>query len=218
MPAEFVAYKKFTDTDSAAEILWLLKENGIVCHLLDETFASVKIVGYSPIDFGITINIQPGDFDKANQILEQYYLSEIDKADATYYLFDFTNEELMEIVEKPYEWGEFDLHLARKILKDKGVVINESSIETKKAAAIADLSKIIPVSIWRIICGYLFAFIFPPYSMISGYLIIHNRNILPDGKKVYLHSEADRNHGKLIVTLSGMMAAFIVLGAVFEKY
>ena len=217
MAAEYVAYKKFTDLDSAEEVLRLLKENNIECHLLDETFASVKIVGYNPIDFGITLNIKPNDFGKANTILKQYYLDEIEKADTTYYLFDFADNELMEIVEKPYEWGDFDVHLARKILKGRGVVINEASIETKKEAAIADLSKIIPVSGLRIICGYLFAFIFPPYSMISGFLIVHNRNILPNGKKVYLHSEADRKHGKIIVMLSGIMATIIILGAVFEQ-
>jgi hypothetical protein len=217
MPAEYVAYKKFTDLDSAEEILRLLKENHIVCHLLDETFASVKIVGYSPIDFGITLNIKPGDFGKANFILEQYYLKEIEKADSSYYLFDFSDDELMEIAEKPYDWGEFDYHLARKILNSRGIIVNEAFIETQKEATIADLSKIIAVSKWRIFFGYLFAFIFPPYSMISGFLIIHNRNILPDGKKVYLHSETDRRHGKIIVTLSGITAAFIILGAVFEQ-
>ena len=132
MASDFVAYKKFTDLDSAQEIIDLLKLNNITCHLLDETFANVKIVGYSPIDFGITLNIKPDDFKRANQVLEQYYLAEIEKADPNYHLFDFTDGELKEIVSNPYDWGEFDFHLAKKILRTRGIEINEGAIENQK--------------------------------------------------------------------------------------
>lgn len=217
MASDFVAYKKFTDLDSAQEIINLLKLNNITCHLLDETFANVKIVGYSPIDFGITLNIKPDDFNKANQVLEQYYLAEIEKVDPAYYIFDFTNDELKDIVSNPYDWGEFDFHLAKKILITRGIEINEAAIENQKKETIANLSKTLEVSNTRIVTGYLFAFIFPLYSLLAGLLIVNNRNILPNGQKVYVHSESDRTHGKAIVALSFAVAATVIALAIADQ-
>lgn len=217
MSSEFAAYKKFTDLDSAQEIIDLLKLHNIECRLLDETFANVKLVGYSPIDFGITINIKLDDFNSANQVLEQYYLAEIEKVDPSYYIFDFTNDELKEIVSNPYDWGEFDFHLAKKILTTRGIEINEGAIESRKKAKIAHLSQKVQVSATRIVTGYLFAFIFPPYSLLVGLLIVNNRNILPNGEKVYVHSDYDRTHGKAIVALSFAVAATVIALALADQ-
>jgi hypothetical protein len=217
MPSEFIAYKKFTDIGSSDEIIKLFTENNIECHIQGGAFTNLNIVSHSPINFGITLNIKPSDFEMANSLLEQYYINEIEKVDITYYLFDYTDAELKEIVEKPYEWGEFDNHLARKILNERGVEVNEDIIQINAQANLTELTKIVTVSKFRIITGYLFSVIFPPYSMIFGLLIMNNRNVLPDGKKIYLHSEADRKQGKIIVLLSFFAAALFILWAIIEQ-
>jgi hypothetical protein len=217
MAAEFIAFKKFTDLDSSEELLMLLKENKIECHLQDETYSNVKFVGYNPIDFGFTLNIKPQDFTNANSILEAYYLKEIQKADVSYYLYEFTDAELKEIVEKPYEWGEFDFLLAKKILKERGIEISEEAIERNKEEKVAELSKVVKVSKLKLICGYIASILFPPYALISGFLIVNNRNILPNGQKVYLHSAADRTHGKVIIALSFTTTSAIILSAIIEQ-
>ena len=71
-------------------------------------------------DRDINIKLKPADFTVAQKELENYYGYQADQADSGYYLYEFTNEELYEIIEKPDEWGDFDYQIALKILEKKG--------------------------------------------------------------------------------------------------
>ena len=213
MAIEFVSYRKFTDTESAEDIVKLFHENNIPCRLVDEQHAYVKVVGYTPIDFGISININPDDFVKADKILEAYYLKDIKTIDKDYYLFDFTDEELKNVVSNPHDWGQFDILLANKILKEKGIGYSDNDIENKKEERIAALSIVKKIPVYKIALGYILSIIFPPGGMINGFLILNNRNILPNGKKFYVHSEKDRLHGKAFIGISIMWIIIIILKA-----
>lgn len=203
--------------ESAEQIAGLLRKEKIECHLQDNTHAYVKIVGYNEIDLGITLNIKGEDFPKADKILEAYYSTEIDQVDKDYYLFEFTDQELKDILSHPYEWGMFDYQLAKKILKGKGIEYSEDFITAKKEEKINELSKIKKIPLYKLIIGYLLALFFPPGGMINGFLIVNNRNILPNGQKFYIHSEADRKHGKIIIAISICWMFLIIAGAIKER-
>src|SRR5882762_8223486 len=120
MPIEYASYRQFTDRESAEEITALLTENNIEYRLQDNLHYYVKAIAAHQIDFAVILNIKTDDFPKADKILEVYYSKEIDDVDKSYYLFDFTDEELKEIISNPYDWGNSDFQLAKKILKEKG--------------------------------------------------------------------------------------------------
>ncbi len=208
---EFIAYKKFTDTDSAEEVCELLRDKGIEYKLVDSSHAYVKVVGYSQIDPGIIINIQSIDFEEADKILDAYYLSQIQSVDKTHYIFDFSDDELKEIIKNPYDWGSLDFHLAKKILSDKGFEYSQSYIEDRKAEKVNELSQVKTVSIYKMFLGYIFAIILPVVSLLIGLLIVNTRNVLPNGQKLYAYAEKDRLHGKIMITISIIwMTIFII--------
>lgn len=211
MNSDFVSYRKFTNVDAAKEVMELLTENDIECHLQDNTHAYVKIVGYNQIDIGISLNIQGSNFEKADKILETYYDKDIDQTDKSYYLFDFSDDELKEIVENPYDWGQFDQQLAKKILKEKGIDYSDTYIQNIKNEKTIELSQVKKVPVIKLIAGYIFSILLPPIGLLIAVTIIYNRNLLPNGERFYVHPASDRMQGKIMAVISILLSIIIVL-------
>jgi hypothetical protein len=210
MKSEFIGYRKFTDLESAQEICGKLSENEIPFTLDDNSHNYVKVIGYSQIDLGITLNIKSEDFAKADKILETYYSADIESVDENYYLFEFTDEELKNIVANPYEWGSFDFLLARKLLKEKGIEFSEEYIAKKKNDKLEELSKVHKVPVYKFVIGYILAILIPAAGLIFGLLVINNNHVLPNGKKVYAHTESDKLNGKIILAISIIWSAILI--------
>ncbi len=215
MANDFFLFKKFTDVASSREIINLLEDNDIECRFHDDTITYTKNIN-NTFEVGCTLSIKSEDFNKANSVLEKYYLDEIETVDKSYYLFNFSDTELMEIINKPFEWGEFDFHLAKIILKERGTEISEKYIEERKQQRVAALSKIEKVPTYKLIMGYICSLFVPPYAIISGLTILHNGNILPNGKKFYLHSTEDRKHAKIFLTLGIITVVISVLTVIIK--
>jgi hypothetical protein len=211
MTIDFVAYKKFTDAKSAETIMNLLQERDIECLLQDDQHSYVKVVGYNQVDFGITLNIKENNITEADKILEEYYSQHVQEVDKDYYLFEFTDKELKDIIANPFDWGQFDYQLAKQILKEKGIEFSDNHLQEKKDERITELSKIKKVPMYMFIAGYIFAIALPPVGMLLGIMIVYNRNLLPNGTKFYIHSPKDRNQGKMILGISILWAATIIL-------
>ena len=215
MATDFFVFKKFPSVDSSREIINLLEANNIECHFHDDTLVYIKTIN-NTVELGCTLSIKSQDFDKANSVLEKYYLNEIETVDKSYYLYEFTNDELIQIMDKPFDWGEFDFHLSKIILKERGIEISDDYIEEQKKQKIKELSKIEKVPTYSLVMGYVCSFFVPPYSILKGILILHNGNILPNGKKVYSHSESDRKHAKTFLTIGIIVLIISVLSMIYN--
>ena len=202
MNTDFILYQKFTDIESAEEFANELNKNGIEYHLEDNNHSYVKVYGYNPIDISFGVNIKAQDFAKADLILEKYYDEQIENIDKSYYLFEFTDEELKNIISNPYEWGRLDYQLAKHLLKERGLEISDAEIKAIKTEKINELSKNEKESHLRIITGYILAFTIPVFPILIGLTIKYNRRILPNGEKFYINSEQDRKHGQRIIIIN----------------
>lgn len=214
---DFAAYKKFTDSKAAENIVEILKENDIECLLQDDQHSYLKIVGYNQVDFGVTLNIKGSDFAKADKILEEYYSQNISNVDKDYYLLSFTDDELKEIITHPFDWGQFDFQLARQILKDKGIQFSDAYLTNQKNEKLVELTQIKKVSIVMLIAGYLLSFGLPPFGTLIGIMIVYNRNLLPNGDKFYLHSAKDRTQGKIIIGISLIWSLIIISQVILRQ-
>ena len=210
MTEDFYVFQKFTDVDIANEFGEELKKNGIEYFIEHNNKSSVGNFEINTIDFDVAINLRSEDFPKADKVLEDYYKKEAENVANDHYLFEFSDKELHEIISNPFDWGHFDYQLAKKILKDRGEEITEDSIKKIKDDTLLKLSKIEPVSEFKLICGYILSIVFPLGGFIIGYNIINNKKILPNGQVFFLHSDRDRKHGTRILTIS-IMWFFILL-------
>jgi hypothetical protein len=198
----YEAFQKLHSIEQANDIGEILKKAGIEFYVVrDKPFFDVSFA-YNKTDPDVNLVIRQADFLKAREALQDYYEQQLGNVEKDYYLFQFTDAELAEIIQKPDEWGSFDYELAKHIMHERGIEITddiESSIMKKR---LQELS--VPENINRawIVLGYLSAVVGGFIGIIIGWILAWYTKKLPNGERVYVYSEADRKNGMMIFYLS----------------
>ena len=218
MKEEYPIFRKFPTLEQAIELRDLLKENDIES-ILDDNVPSVDITfSGSTLNNQIEIRIKQSDFEKAESILEKDAENLIEQIDNDYYLFEFTNEELYEILLKSDEWSAFDYTLAQKILTQRGKPFDNDLLKSLKNERLKALAKPEGNQKPWIIGGYFFSVLGGFLGLIIGYFLWTSKKTLPNGKKVYSYSETDRKHGKYIFYIGLIIAPSAFLIKVFTQF
>jgi hypothetical protein len=210
MTEQFLTFQSFTDLDLAKEIAGRLMQENISVKIEDTSPPIAPVIMGTSLDADIRIKIPKPDFQKAHAVLEQYYEKQIDLIEKDYYLFEFTNEELLEIIKKPDEWGYLDYRLGQKILKERGEEIQREKIETMKSERIKEISKSEEIGTSWIFLGYFLAIFFSPIGIFFGLTITTFKRTLPDGQRVYSYNEDARKHGKIILIISSILTPLLI--------
>ncbi|MCK8520443.1 hypothetical protein M0D21_02625 [Aquimarina sp. D1M17] len=198
MDKEYSIFRKFSTLEQVKEVEALLSKEGIDSIIADNVPSVDAMFGASSLNNKIEIRIKQSDFKKAEEILEQQAENLLNDIDKDYYLFEFTNEELYEILLKADEWNEFDYKLAQKILEDRGKSIDEELLNSLKTERLKQLAKPEGNQKPWIVVGYIFAIMGGFLGLIIGYFLWTSKKTLPNGQKVYSYSEKDRKHGKYL--------------------
>ncbi len=207
MTEALLTFQKFNDENLAKELIKKLDDIGVRYEIEDDQKLIDPI--YSLIhQREIKVKLRPQDFEFAQNKIEAYYKNLVDDVESDYYLFDFTDQELIEIVMKPDEWGDFDYQLAQKLLKERGIEIKPKIIELLKKQRNDDLTTPETSNRFVLYLGYISAFLGGFFGIFIGYHLAYNKKTLPDGKSLYRYSEAERNHGTRILLISAVALMF----------
>ncbi len=207
----FLTYQKFSDKSGATIFSDWLAENGIAFILEDSSASFDPSFANNKLQNEYRIKISKGDFEKVDRLQMEISASEIESVDKSYYLFGFTDQELIEIVTKSDEWSKFDYLLAQKILKERGKEINKELLETLRRQRIEELAK--PEDSQRVwvIAGYAFALFGGILGVFIGWHLKSHKKTLPNGDRVYGYLPEDRKQGGRILILG---AIFMVIWTV----
>jgi hypothetical protein len=198
---QFLTYQIFTDQSEAMELSDLLTKNNIDFQFEDTSVSFDPTFTKSELSKEYRVKLKKQDFEKADKIILDISEQQLDTADTDYYLFDFTDQELIEILVKSDEWGKFDYLLAQKILKGRGQELSKELIETLRKQRIEELAK--PEGSQRtwIIAGYVFSILGGLLGLFIGWHLLSHKKTLPNGDRVYGYSIEDRKHGNRILIL-----------------
>ena len=217
---EKVIFRKSINKSIIEEVASILERENIDFQLIDNEkyFDATFVTDPSKIEYQLLI--QKEDFENAETLITKYY-SENLIIPEDYYLKEFSDEELIEIIYKKDEWNEFDYEVAKSILKDRGIVISETDIERINSERLEKLKTNYekPNEVKNmIILGYIFSVIgfFASFVMtfclfISygvSLVILKLKKQLPNGERVYYFNEQDRKHGRRILVLSLIFTVF----------
>lgn len=210
--SELLVYRRFNDPALAQNLADILNEQGIR-YVLEEN-ASIfnpTFATQTEASREYSLKIYGEDFTKANKIIADYESKFTDNVESDYYLFDFTDDELMEIVAKPDEWSPFDLALAKKLLNERGITIDRAAEEKFAQVRLNELKTPEKSETLWIVIGYFFALGGGVLGFFIGWQLWTGKKILPNGEQVYTHSYSDRKNGKQIFYLSilGLLALII---------
>lgn len=226
MAQALLPFQNFQDEILANDFAEKLKENDIYCEVAKSPqFLDSNIIG-SASSPGFIIKIRSEDFEKAHIALGNHFETMIEEADKDYYLFNFSDIELLEIIRNQDEWGYFDYQLARKILMEKGLFPDADTIVQWKDERKKVLSKPEKNGDFIYIVGYVLivagvflsrnmlrgeSSVFPVGFLLSIFLgnhLIVDKKVLPNGETVFSYSAAVRRHGKAIVTIAAILLVF----------
>jgi hypothetical protein len=205
MTNPFLNFQKFYDREAAADMVSHLENNHIPVELEDsESFFDVTFAN-NPLQKTIWLKVKSADMVRAEDALHVYYQKKLDLVPPDYYLFDFSDEQLIEIVRRPDEWGFLDYPLAIRILNDRGISISKDEISKLNEQRIEVVTKpedISPSYIWL---GYLVSIIFWPGGLMSGGIMTFMKKSVFNGARVYAYSTKDRKHGQRIIMISTLL-------------
>ena len=210
MEPEFITYQKFNDVVLATELAELLEANNVNYILEEAPPAFNPAFSYADTKEYV-VKVQPDHFERINKLLKQNADENIDEVQSDYYLLNFTNGELLDVITKADEWNAFDVQLARKLLAERGEVITDEQLEDIEKERIEELKIVEPSQSSWIAAGYVFALGGGVLGFFIGWHLWTYRKTLPNGEMVYIYSENDRQQGKMIFYLSfvGLAMAFV---------
>lgn len=202
---EFNTYQAFQSREDFEEIIEILNNNGIEFQTEDYPINFISDSANTSFSHEYLIKLKKGSFKKVDAILEKLSEREIKDVDPNYYLFDFNQDELINLLKEQDEWNKFDVTLAKKLLKDKGIQLSNEDLEKIKSERIQELSKPeTKQSIWVII-GYISSILGGLFGILIGWHLMNHKRILPNGERIFDYSEKDRKHGKIIFLIGVVM-------------
>jgi hypothetical protein len=201
MNKRFVEFQRFSSRVELENGIKILTENNIEYLIEDVSVNLDPVLSSNKLGIEFLLKIEQINFEKANKILDEFYSLEIDEIENDYYLFSFSDNELLEVIIKSEEWNKFDVQLAQKILRLKGKGLSNLEIEKIKTQRILELSK--PEknqSVW-IFVGYISSLFGGLLGIFIGWHLLTFKKTLPNGQRVYNYSNEDRNHGNKILII-----------------
>jgi hypothetical protein len=208
---EFLTFQKFKSAEEAQGLIDILSGNNIeyeaedAASSLDSTFAG------GALTYEIRIKLKGEDFEKVRKLLNDIIKEDINAIEKDYFLFDFSDAELMEVVSQPDEWNPLDYQLAQKILKDRGKEVSQEKAEELKTERLQVLSQPEKGSVSWVITGYITAILGGFLGVYIGWFYLFFKKTLPNGKRVHGYDEQTRKHGRkiLLIVLVGMIFCIV---------
>jgi len=208
MSTELSTYRKFIYEDDALELIKILKENLITYELANNSSQLDSSFGGDINTKQFELKIPKEYFEQVEKLEEELVKADVENVDEDYHLFDYSDEELVEIVMKKEEWNKFDYLLAQKILKQRGKEINPDLLKVINKQRIESLSTQEESPTWLLVIGYVCAFLGGLFGIFIGAYLMYYKKALPNGDRMYGFSRQDRSHGQNILIISGIAFLF----------
>ncbi|MBO0360035.1 hypothetical protein J0X19_18895 [Hymenobacter sp. BT186] len=211
---DFIQYQVFLTPEAAQPLLTLLRQQEIPFetsfdqHAFDVTFA------YNSTRTQFVVKLRQQDFDTA-RALETAVSEQLTASVAPdHYLFNFSDEELFDLLAKPDEWSNFDVTLAQQLLRKRGRDVSPDAVRLLRQHRAAELARPEESQKAWILAGYAFALLGGLIGLFIGWHLASHKKQLFDGRQVRAFSAADQAHGWRILGLG----AVSIIGWTFLRW
>ncbi len=205
--------KVFKTLEDANKICEILDANQIAYNLTDSQPPLLLTMDTSKFQWWLMV--QEDDLENAMGLIETIGQdNETAEEKETYYLFDFTTDELVQVIENYDEWSDEDYRLSIKILAERGIDYSEEKLEKIKHQRIIALSQPEKGNSGWLTFGWIMAVLGGIFGLIIGW---HHKTFmkpLPDGTKVPYYDENTRNTGNKIFIFGFVMTFITIVGII----
>jgi len=211
MSEEYLRFKLFPDKATAEDFAEVLKQTGIDYHVEEDTLVFDPSYANNPLSKEYAIMVKQPDFKAALHAYDEYFARQLNHVPEDYYLYAFTNDELLEILAKPDEWGAFDYQLAQALLKERGIEVSKEKTERLKAERYKEIAQPESEPVKNIVGYYIVSVLFFPIGLIIGWVWGYSKKQLPDGHRVSNYNSVVQKHGRTIFLISIILFALTVI-------
>ena len=199
-----LTYQMFHVQQEAESLKDFLIEKGIDCFVKDTTPRFDPSFANNETQKEYRVLVLPEDFERANQAQIEYYQQFLADIGPDYYLFEFTDAELYEILEEPEKWSKLDFLLSQKILTDRGRTIDHEQIQKLKEQRLEQLAKPEDKQGFWVFVAYFCSFMGGFLGILIGYHFCWHKKSLPNGSQVYAYTNNIRKHGYYAFVIGGV--------------
>jgi hypothetical protein len=128
-----------------------------------------------------------------------------------HYLFQFSDEDLLDIIINRHEWSLSDYKMAHEILKQRGKGISEELAATMRKHKSAEIVKTEEKQSGWIAAGYILALLGGVVSIFIGYHLAWGKKKLPGGEITWIYRKEDRFHGQVIFYLGISVSSLMII-------
>ncbi|MCT4602019.1 MAG: hypothetical protein N4A59_03795 [Marinifilum sp.] len=193
---ELVTYKKFKTEEESVPLVDILESNDISYHI--ENIASavdITFTGGTELEDKIAVKLKAVDFERVDTLFQKIVADNLDLVDKDHYLFDFSNEELYEVLENYNEWSKTDFILAQKILTDRGQNVSNEEAQELRNKKIEKLRKAEKGHRGWLIFGFISAIFGGLLGIFIGYHHFKFKKTIPTGERIYAYDAQTRKRG-----------------------
>lgn len=208
MDINFVVFRRFTDEEEANALHDILAAKGISSVIEDNSPPVDITFAGNAVTKVYEVLLLPDHFALAETVLEKDAKDSLNDVDQDHYLYDFTDNELFDLLAEADQWSTFDFLLAKKILSERGHIINELEMKALRDSRIQELAKPEEKQTTWIVLGYIFSIAGGLIGIIIGYSLAASKKTLPNGDSIYAYGDGVRNHGRNIFLIG--LAAFLI--------
>lgn len=208
--SNYAAYEKFFNPEQAAPVLAILSEHNITFEFLKIGKTVDAVIAGETLNYDYELKIARSQFEQVNQLLLDKIKINLEDVDPDYYLFSFSDTELVEILKKPDEWGRQDYIIARQLLESRNVHYSDKELSNLKSERLQVLARPEKEGRAWIYAGYFFSAFGGFFGVIIGLALWQSTKVLPNGDKVYTYDQKTRNKGQLIVFVSLIVFALSI--------
>jgi hypothetical protein len=209
--AELITVKEFQDRELLGDYVDLFEKAEIPFSVedskprFDASFANDESRRY------YRINVAPVNLGSALELCERMDQKIMAELPHDYYLFQFSDEELREILVRSFEWNSLDVMLAKKLLIERGVPFSEDNIAEERQEIIDELDAPEKIELPIVILGYIFSLLGGAFGLIIALIILNSKKKTIEGHQIPRYNSKTRVHGAYMLVI---FAAVIILALV----
>lgn len=213
--AELITVKEFQDRELLGDYVDLFEKAEIPFSVedskprFDASFANDESRRY------YRINVAPVNLGSALELCERMDQKIMAELPEDYYLFQFSDEELREILVRSFEWNSLDVMLAKKLLTERGVPFSEDQIAAERQEITDELDAPEKEDTLIVVCGYIFCVLGGLLGLMIALMILNSKKTTHDGYRVPRYNTATRGHARnmLLIFIVAIILVLFFIGA-----
>lgn len=215
--SRYVTFRTLYSEEAANQLAQFFEQHQIPCKVGADMRKRDHIFMGGIMDFEYYVQIEPDDFDRANQLLDQEAENELKDVPDDYYLYSFSIDELQAIRSDRSQWSNLDYVLAGRLLQEKKTVIPESPVSSSSVAEIKEPRPHTLLEILLLGLGYALLFFYPLIPVIGGLLIARTKKPVAGGKTQYEFSHPSRVLGYVLSVCGLLFFLYFLFGDSFHR-